>query len=303
MGNSLKIPHPLPIEAALDSRVIRRETEWLMAQPDKRLLGRGDFEVLVFCRDEAPSLFHELSRQREITFRHSGQGTGLARDQTPEDGWYRQLVLWDQRQGQIAGAYRLASSTEVIADHGLKGMYLSHMFYFDPMFFSRDSQALELTRSFVAKAYQNDRVALPLLWQGLALLVRRGGVQRLFGAVTLSPDYTDNSRRLMTAWLARFRSYPSGPLAFARQPFPIFHRQVGLVGGKTIDELRPWITDRFGAIKPVPPLLRHYLSLGATFHAFHIEASFNEAIYCLLELEIAGMSPAHARRFMGAELR
>ena len=301
MSSATKSTRPLPIDPALDPAAIRRDAGKLAADPATRVLSRGDFEVLDFHRDEAPALFHELTRQREITFRLSGQGTGLGRDQTREDAWYRQLVLWDRNAKRIAGAYRLGFTAEVLPDHGLPNLYLSHMFHFDPGFFSRDSRAVELTRSFVAAAYQNDRIALPLLWQGLGAMVRRHGIQRLFGSVTLSPDFSNDSRRLMTSWLHRHRLHPGGPLATARLPFPSNHPDVA-AKSTTIDELRPHITDRTGKPKPIPPLLRHYLSLGATFHAFHREPSFNDAIYCLLEVEVSAMPLTHARRFIGEEI-
>lgn len=294
----MESPQPLPIEPALDPVSVSRDALQLTDDSNSRLFGRGDFEVLVFHRDDAPALFHELTRQREINFRLSGQGSGLSRDETSEDAWYRQLVLWNRRTLEIAGAYRLGFTAETLPDHGLTGMYLSHMFHFDPDFFSRDSRALELTRSFVAASYQNDRIALPLLWQGLGALVRRHGIQRLFGSVTLSPDFSDDSRRLMTSWLTRHRLHPGGPLATARLPFPADHPGVP-ERAKTIDELRPLITSSSGETKPIPPLLRHYLSLGASFHAFHIEPSFNDAIYCLLEVEVSRIPLTHARRFIG----
>ena len=290
-------PQPT-IEPALSSASLRRDAERLANDPAARLLGRGDFDVLVFHGAEAPALFHELTRQREITFRLSGQGTGESRDETAEDGWYRQLILWNRKNHEIAGAYRLGFTADVLPAHGLAGLYLSHMFDFAPGFFTRDSRALELTRSFVTAPYQNDRIALPLLWQGLGVVVRHHRIQRLFGSVTLSPDFSDASRRLMTTWLARHRHHPTGFLATARLPFPCDDLDLP-TGGVTIDELRPLITDCSGCPKPIPPLLRHYLSLGARFHAFHIEPSFNEAVYCLLEVEVASIPKTHSRKFIG----
>lgn len=287
-----------PVEPALDPAAIQRDAERLTEVPANRIFARGDFDLLVFHRDDAPALFHELTRQREITFRLAGQGTGRSRDETAEDAWYRQLVLWDRTANAIAGAYRLGFTAEVLPEHGIEGMYLSHMFDFAPDFFSRDARALELTRSFVTAPYQNDRIALPLLWQGLGRIVLRERIERLFGSVTLSPDFSDDSIRLMTTWLAQHRLHPTGPLATARLPLATHHPDVP-EDGRTIDGLRDRITDRSGGPKPIPPLLRHYLSLGARFHAFHIEPSFNRAIYCLLEVEVASMPRSHARRFLG----
>ena len=289
---------PAPIEPSLDPELIRNDAARLAESPAARILQQGDLEVLFFHRDEARSLFHELTRQREITFRHSKQGSGKARDETVEDAWYQQLVLWDRSKGVIAGAYRVGFTADVLPHHGTSGMYLSHMFDFEPEFFTRDARAAELTRSFVSTAYQNDRVALPLLWQGLGRIVCQHKIQRLFGSVTLSSEFSSDSRRLMTSWLKRHRNHPTGSLATAREPFPTDHPDVP-DDASSIDVLRPMIVSRSGEPKPIPPLLRHYLSLGAVFHAFHLEASFGNAVYCLLEVDVATMPPSHARRFLG----
>jgi hypothetical protein len=102
----------------------------------------------------------------------------------------------------------------------------------------------------------------------------------------------------MTSWLKRHRTHPAGSLATARQPFPADHPDIP-GDGFSIDALKAAILDRSGAPKPIPPLLRHYLSLGAVFHSFHLEPSFGNAVYCLLEVEVATMPPSHAQRFLG----
>ncbi|MDP0492647.1 MAG: GNAT family N-acetyltransferase [Verrucomicrobiota bacterium JB023] len=276
------------------------EVSQLRAAPAARVLQRGHFEVFRTTREESPSLFRELCRQREITFRLAGQGSGHALDVTTEDDWYEQLVLWDSQSEQLAGAYRLGNTATVIPERGIAGLYLAHMFDFEEEFFVRDHCALELTRSFVGKDYQNDRLALPLLWQGLGVMVQRLQVTRMFGSVTLSADFSEESRAAMVSWLTRYRRHQPAPLARALVKFPD-ETSPGWDPSRSIDELRESIVDHEGKPKPIPPLLRHYLKLGASFHDFHIEASFGDAVYCLLEVEMAGMPSTHRAKFIPTE--
>ena len=49
----------------------------------------------------------------------------------------------------------------------------------------------------------------------------------------------------------------------------------------------------------IPPLMRYYCGLGAKFLAYHVEASFADALYCLLRVDLHAMPPAYRRRFLG----
>jgi Acetyltransferase (GNAT) domain len=53
-------------------------------------------------------VLHEVRRQRELTLRAVGKGTGKALDLDSFDLYYTHLVLWHKHERCIAGAYRLA---------------------------------------------------------------------------------------------------------------------------------------------------------------------------------------------------
>ena len=277
--------------------VLLKEVASLQANPDHLILARGSFELFLFRKEHAPTLFFELCRQREITFRFAGQGTGASFDETPEDEYYDQLLLWDTQQNRLAGAYRLGQTGEVLAEREASALYLTHMFDFEPSFLTRDKNAIELTRSFVAPEYQKDRLALPLLWQGLGSAAHHLQATRLFGSVTLSADFSEESRGLMVSWLTKHRTHRPQSLARALNKFPD-DSLPGWDPERNIDELKSQIVDLDGNPMPIPPLLRHYLKLGASFHAFHIEASFANAVYCLLEVETAKIPASHRARFL-----
>lgn len=64
----------------------------------------------------------EIGRLREATFRHLGEGTGMCRDLDQYDTYYRHLVLWDDNDLQIAGAYRIGEVANIIAARGIEGL-------------------------------------------------------------------------------------------------------------------------------------------------------------------------------------
>lgn len=292
---------PPPVRPPLPAADLARDLATLASEGDRILLSRGPYQIFAFRRPEAPALFHELARQREITFRAAGQGSGTDFDETPEDARYTQLVLWDRAAGRLAGAYRIGFTAEVLPVGGIGGLYLSHMFDFDPAFFENTGPALELSRSFVSIDYQGDRLALAILWQGLGQFIRRSpGVRSLFGSVTISASYAPAARDLLVTWLARHRLRPGPPHVRARVPYPLAAALTAEIDAiPAIDSLRDRITDPVGEPLPIPPLIRHYLPLGATFHAFHREAGFGDAIYCLLDVRLDRLPLTHRKRFLG----
>jgi hypothetical protein len=52
------------------------------------------------------------------------------------------------------------------------------------------------------------------------------------------------------------------------------YEEVELIDSDQIDSLTHLLVESHGAAIAVPRLMRHYLPLGATFHAFHHEAGF-----------------------------
>lgn len=289
-----------PISNPPEHEALVDEVSRLASDPEHHFFSRGPFVLLFFRKEHAPNLFYELCRQREITFRLAGQGTGAPYDETPEDAYYDQLILWDTAAQKLAGAYRVGRSGRKPGPREGDDLYLTHMFEFEQEFFTRDNVSMELTRSFVVPEYQVDRSALLLLWQGVGATVRRLEATRLFGSVTLSADFHDDAQKAMVSWLATHRIHQPHRLATALNPFPDQSKR-GWNEASNIDDLKSEICGTDGRPKAIPPLLRHYLKLGASFHAFHIEASFNNAIYCLLEVDIAKMPPSHYDKFIAGE--
>lgn len=270
------------------------------------LFEQGRFVALLFRKSGAPCLFHEVSRLREIAFRDSGQGGGGTVDITPEDAYYHQLVLWDQSRQRLVGAYRLGFTEEVRRDHGRDALYSSHVFHIQPEFFQRIGPAIELTRSFIHPDYQKDPLALALLWRGLgATVAARPQIRSLFGSVSVPGPLSDASRAVIVEPLRRRHLEDATLRALIRPRVPFgalgaaHHLLAEAHQGEGIESVRDCIRAPNGTLRPIPPLIRHYLSLQARFIDFHVERNFGNALYCLLRVDLARAPRSHLRRFIG----
>jgi len=294
-----KTPKPTPpaVDASTAAEALAALT------PAQRLHRKDDLELLFIQGREAPGLLELLGRAREVTFRAAGQGVGRDVDLSPEDDYYHQLIVWDHRRNGIAGAYRTGILRSILDEHGAAGLYLDHIFKIDPAFYERFRDSLELSRSFVLPGYQRDNRVLPLLWTGLAIICEQRKIQTLFGSVTVSNEFHPASRALLVEFLRReyadnaeIRSWIE-----ARQPFQPASRYHPLVAeayaGENIAKLDPVVRHLEDEKRGIPPLMRYYCQLGARFINYHVEASFQDALYCLLRVDLPSIPAAYKKRF------
>ena len=297
--NRAPVAPPAPREDLEQAVAALRERSRLLASPE------GAVEVLLFQGKEAPLLLRELGRCREITFRAAGQGTGLGCDVAAEDDYYHHLVLWDRAAGEIVGAYRLGFVREILAEHGPSGLYLDHIFRFKPEFHRAMEGAIELSRSFVLPSRQRDNQALALLWRGLGAVAQRHQRSVLFGSVTISNAHHPATRAILVEHLRR--NYADDPalrrLVEPRRPFhpaTTYHSLIGeAYAGEPLEELSPLVRRLEAGQRGIPPLMRYYCALGARYLGFHVEPSFQDALYCLLRVDLASIPSGYRRKFMG----
>jgi len=143
------------------------------------------------------AVIKEIGRLREISFRYVGEGSGEKRDIDSYDFYYKHLVIWDDENLEIAGAYRIGDCREIVEDFGVEGLYTSTLFKYQEGFEPYFNQGLELGRSFVQPKYWNSR-ALDYLWQGIGAYVRsHPNIRYLFGPVSLSDSFTTQAKALL----------------------------------------------------------------------------------------------------------
>ncbi|CAN0489308.1 unnamed protein product, partial [Phaeothamnion confervicola] len=126
----------------------------------------------------------------------------------------------------------------------------------------------------------------------------------LFGPVSISNDYHPVSQQLMVRFLQRNRMEPErASLVKPRQPFPRSDRSATLVD-LNVSDLRI-IATLLSTVEEqnvgIPVLLRQYLKLNGRILGFNVDPEFNNAIDCLLWVDLSQTEPALLRKYMGAQ--
>jgi putative hemolysin len=295
-----------PVAAAVQPELLAEEIESL---PDDQCLAvSGDLAVYLGTAREIPQLLREVGRLREQTFRAAGEGTGKTRDLDPFDDYYSHLLLWNKTKHELVGGYRAGNTAEILAERGVSGLYTSTLFRFDERIFQKLGPALELGRSFVRPGYQRQYAPLLLLWKGIARMVaRQPEIPVLFGAVSISNDYSAASREMIYRFFeARMQYDELAGLIEPRRPFrPGLLRRWDYRGMfqvlQDLDELSQPITDLEGDGKGLPILLRQYAKIGGKLVGFNVDRKFSNVLDGLVVVDLRKTEPAVLERYMGRE--
>ena len=279
------------------------------ALPSERCLAENaEFAVYAAQATEIPHLLQEVGRLREITFRAAGEGTGKRTDLDRFDRYYWHLLLWHKAKQELVGAYRAANTAEVIAQHGIQGLYTSTLFQYDARLFEEMGAALELGRSFVRPEYQRQYAPLLLLWKAIARFVTaRPETPVLFGAVSISNAYNHASRELIYSFFeSRRRGEELAGLVRPRRPFrpgKLRHWDCRAVCSvlRDLEELSEPIADVEIDGKGLPILLRQYAKVGGKLLGFNVDRKFSDVLDGLVVVDLRETEPAVLERYMGRE--
>jgi putative hemolysin len=295
-----------PVASPIESRFLQQELD---ALPAGRCLSQNaEFAVYLAQADETPRLLQEVGRLREVTFRQAGEGTGNTRDLDRFDSYYWHMLLWHKTKRELAGAYRAGKTAEILAQHGVSGLYTSTLFHYDVRLFEKIGPALELGRSFIRSEYQRQYAPLLLLWKGIARLVATyPEVPVLFGAVSVSNDYSPASREMIYRFFeSRMQQDELAGLIKPRSPFrPARLRRwdcrAMCAGLRDLEELSQPITDVESDGKGLPILLRQYAKIGGKLLGFNVDRKFSNVLDGLIVVDLRQTEPAVLERYMGRE--
>ena len=174
------------IAQAEDRRDIKKELK------KSELLGmtRDNKKIYLYeWSQNSSSVLNEIGRLREISFRKVGEGVNQKRDIDKYDRYYKHIILWDDEDLEIVGAYRIGVSEDIIKKHGVEALYTSTLFTYNENFEKYLKNSIELGRSFVQPKYWGSR-ALDYLWQGIgAYLKNNPEIKYMYGPVSLSQNY------------------------------------------------------------------------------------------------------------------
>lgn len=302
------------------NRVVPFRTEKPIAHPESRLdvrrelrsgrhLGRTNDgkDIFVFDGRYNSAVMRELGRLREMAFRQVGEGTGKRRDLDAFDTWYEHVVLWDESDLEIVGAYRIGEAGPIVAARGPAGLYTHGLFTLEEGFSPYLAQAIELGRSFVQPRYQGLR-ALDYLWYGIgAYLATRPGVRYLFGPVSISADFPEEARKLLVHF---YRLYfgveerlvtPRIPCVIPGADQAAF---AAVVSGEDYARDFRALRTRLGELGvSVPILYKQYTDLcepgGARFLGFGVDPAFAGCVDGFVLVDLEKLKASKRERYLG----
>lgn len=290
-GPNVLSPLPVPERPQHDASEFAAE---LAKLPESDVLIRsGEFEVYLTRSERIPLTMLEIGRLREISFRSVGEGTGQAIDIDRFDARYEQLLVWNARTHEVVGGYRLGFTDKILSEQGIDGLYTSTLFAYPPSAVASLGPAVELGRSWVAPAWQRRPAPLLLLWKGLAAVaVRDPRYKIMFGPVSISDEYQSMSKKLIMAFLARYRA--AGTFAEAvrprnppdNTPFVDWDPDHTRAVVRNMDDVERLVREIEAGGRSVPVLLRQYLNLNAKVIAFNVDPDFGNVVDALIYMDL-----------------
>jgi hypothetical protein len=128
----------------------------------------------------------------------------------------------------------------------------------------------------------------------------------LFGAVSISDEYSSMSQQLMTAFLSANHLFdeltdcvtPFHPLAWAALSNDDEARVDAIAD---LDELSALVRELERGQRGVPVLLKYYLKLGGRLLGFGIDPQFNNSVDGLILVDMLQAPPRLVEKYLGAE--
>jgi len=294
---------PLEQEQLSDDRL--SEIEQQLAQlSERRLLQYRDFSVYCASYDELGIVIDELAVARERTFRAAGEGTGFEADSDRYDPYYLHLFIWDHAKNAIVGGYRMGRVDEIVASHGVEGLYSRSLYKFDEKYIHRLGQAVEMGRSFVCPEYQRHPRALDLLWQGIGNWVAKNPeYHTLFGCVSISREHSTRALAFLNDSLMESYRAEQQFLTDVKPltPLKVRNKVWSMDVLKSLSNLT-MINKLLGQCDPgksVPILLRQYLTLNGRFIGFSVNHGFNDSLDGLIMVDLRKTPTKYLQRYLG----
>lgn len=297
-------------------------TQKAIAHPEERkairaelkkstLLGQtSDGKKIYLYEFEAGSiLMKEIGRLREFTFRKVEEGTGSKRDVDAFDKHYKHIVLWDDEELEVVGAYRIGEANYISEYFGVEGFYSQTLFEFSSEFSPYLHNSIELGRSFVQPRYWGTR-ALDYLWQGIgAYLFKNPHIRYMYGPVSLSDVYPKIAKNLIITFYALYFS-GTEKLVSARNGFFMSKAEreeaLMLFRGDDYKEDFATLKEQLSHMDlSVPTLYKQYTELcdegGICFLDFNIDKEFANCVDSFILVDITKIKETKKARYIKGE--
>ncbi|WP_372999523.1 lysophospholipid acyltransferase family protein [Sulfurimonas sp.] len=288
-----------------DRRDIKKELK------SAQLLGKTKDNKKIYLYSSLNSnsiLLNEIGLLRELSFRRVGEGINQKRDIDKYDRYYKHIILWDEEDLEIVGAYRIAECKKIIEEHGKEALYTTTLFDFNKNFDKHLNSSIELGRSFVQPKYWGSR-ALDYLWYGIGAYIRNNPeIKYLYGPVSLSATYPKIAKdTILYFYDNNFKDKDN--LVSAKIPYN-FKTDADLIRNLRNEFSNLEYKENFKNLKKalgvmgtsVPTLYKQYSDLcddgGIRFCAYNIDPDFSNCIDSLILVDISKIKLQQRKRYI-----
>lgn len=263
-------------------------------------------KIYLFDHRNDSAVIQEVGRLREIAFRCVGEGTGEKKDLDRYDQYYRHLILWDEEELEIAGAYRLAEA-KYLRDNPEQGLYSATLFNYNEQMDDYFAKGIELGRSFVQPKYWGKR-SLDYLWYGIGAYLRKNpDVRYMFGPVSLSNSYPKAAKDMLI-WFYSHYFRDQEYLAKSFSPYqldePTSQNMERMFSGDDYKADFRVMKEQLEFLGvSVPTLYKQYSELcedgGVRFLDFGVDADFNYCVDGLVLVDLEYVKAKKRLRYIG----
>lgn len=253
-------------------------------------------------------LLNEIGRLRELSFRKVGEGINKKRDIDKYDRYYKHIILWDNEDLEIVGAYRIGETKTIVTKLGIDALYTTTLFEYNESFIPYLESSIELGRSFVQPKYWGSR-ALDYLWQGIGAYLRNNpDIKYLFGPLSLSATYSKVAKDMILYFYDK-NFQDTQNLVNAKLPYN-FKSDEALMQNLDNELNSDEYKQNFRSLKKslssiessVPTLYKQYADIceagGIKFCAYNIDPDFSNCVDSFIIVEIDKMKESQKKRYI-----
>ncbi|MCX6073074.1 MAG: lysophospholipid acyltransferase family protein [Campylobacterales bacterium] len=295
-----------PTECSIAHPVSRQEIRQELKRGELLGTTTDNKQIYLIEHDNALNIINEIGRLREYSFRKVGEGSGKSRDIDEYDRYYHHLVLWDDDELEVVGAYRIGECGWILSWLGKEGLYLNELCDMHNEFDFILEDAIELGRSFVQPKYWGSR-ALDYLWQGIgAYLSHNPHIKYMIGPVSISGNFPKSAQDALVYFYSHYfggdhsllcAKSPYRLSEFVRVEFMEFFK------GDNYKEDFMRLKNHLKSFDVgVPTLYKQYTELceegGIKFMDFGIDVDFNNCIDGYIVVDIRKIKEAKRQRYI-----
>ncbi|WP_024611990.1 GNAT family N-acyltransferase [Pseudoalteromonas sp. TB64] len=266
---------------------------------EQHLVDFKNYSVYYGYQQQIPNCVAEITRLREITFRTLNEGSGEPCDTDKFDATYMHLFIYDHKNEEIIGAYRIGQTDLLLKNNDISALYLSQMFNFEPSFINQQQPCLEMGRSFIVEEHQGSYHGLLLLFKGIGVYMAQNPRYRtLYGTVSLSKLYDPRSVAIIDHTMVNNKDGVNANTPFDNKIHPEF---TDFINNRTlnIEQVSTLVMGIETDKKDLPILLKQYHKLGAQFHCMGIDSNFNHTPGLLLSVHLPSAPEKLLKLYLG----